>query len=190
MANQQDKQKQDINLNPPDPANIGTPSASPGAAGSNEVFISLSKQDLLDLIREGRRDPQMEAKIDAEAKRVDIRRRQMVALAKRDEEAKVARQALCQHRKPNGEETSGGQPFSDGIFRVICTRCQKILRSYWTPEIAQGMAIKEKMDALGLTDNDVKKHMAVDGEDNPLDQSDDFALGMPRGVHSPSLTTK
>lgn len=188
MANQQDKQnKQDINLNPPNPdlAQAQIPQHDP-----NEVFISLSKQDLLDIIREARHDPNVEAKLETEARRVDIRRRQMVALAKRDEEAKVARQALCRHRKPNGEETAGGQEFSDGRYRVICTRCQKILRSYWSPQIAQGMAIKERMDTLGITDDDVKRHMAVDGEGNPLsDTPDDFALGMPRGVHSPSLTT-
>lgn len=155
------------------------------------MMVTLTKDALIELIREARRDPGKEAEIEAEAKRVLARRQQMVALAAQDERAKKLRQERCGHRKPNGEPTIGGQEFSDGRVRMFCLRCQVILREYWSPEVAKGMAIQQKMSELGITDDDVRQAMEVKGEGDPAaDAPDDFALAVPRGVHRPSLTTE
>jgi hypothetical protein len=159
-------------------------------SADDQVGVFLTKDALIELLREARRDPDLEAKVNAEARRVAIRRDQMIQIAKADEAAKKARQASCAHRKPNGEETSGGQEFSDGRVRIFCLRCQKTLRSYWSPEFAKGMALARKMEELGVTEEDLNAAMEMEGEGDPRrDQPDDFSLSVPRGVHKPSLTT-
>jgi hypothetical protein len=153
--------------------------------------MQLSKADLIEIIRESRRDPAKEAKDQAEADRQNSRRAQMVKIARADEKARKSRESQCQHKKPNGEETSGGQEFSDGRVRIFCLRCQKVLREYWAPAVAQGMAIAAKMGALGVTDEDIRKFMDFKGEGDPnKDVADDFALGMPKGNFAPDLTTE
>lgn len=170
------------------------PNAQDGAEIQPETVpqptIMLTRDALIELIREARRDPALEQKLQAEADRVQRRRVQMVRIAKADEASRIARQAACRHRKPNNEETSGGQTFSDGRVRIFCLRCQKVLREYWAPEVAQGMAIAKKMDELGLTEDDIKAAMEFKGEGDPaFDAQDDFALSVPRGVGRASLTT-
>ena len=171
----------------PDPAaaQVPGPDAEPSA------FLTLTREGLVDLLREVRRDPVRDAKDAAETQRIKVRRDQMVRIARQDEASKKARQDNCTHRKPNGEEASGGQEFSDGRVRRFCLRCQKILREYWAPSVAQGMAIQSKMEQLGITDDDVRAHMDFRGVgDAAQDQPDDFALAFPRGVMNPDLTTE
>src|SRR6516162_7827228 len=86
---------------------------APQAADQAEptILMQLSKADLIEIIRESRRDPAKEAKDQAEADRQNSRRAQMVKIARADEKARKSRESQCQHKKPNGEETSGGQEF-------------------------------------------------------------------------------
>lgn len=162
------------------------------AGGEKEpVFISLSPDDLVRIIREARIDPKAEAKEKAEAERLMVRRSQMVALAKRDMEARANRQRICGHRKPDGQESSAQQEYSDGIIRVMCLRCQKILRTHWNPAVYQGMAIQAKMQALGITEDELQELLTkrADGTEPPP-PPDDFALGMPRSVSPAVVTTE
>ncbi len=186
MANHSQNQKPSSSVSSSeggDPESTST-SAAP-------VFMTLTREALLELLREARVDPRREAELEAEGLRVAARRTQMVQIARADEASRQARQAACQHRKPNGEETMGGQEFSDGRVRIFCLRCQKVLRSYWSPTVAQGMAIQSRMTELGLTEQDIRDHMDFQGIGNPTaDLHDDFALGTPRGAFSPDLTTE
>lgn len=133
-------------------------------AHDSSAMVSLTRDDLIAIIREARRDPDKEHAVEAEAKRLSERRNQMVQIAKADERAKQQRQARCQHKKPNNEESSGGQEFSDGRVRIFCLRCQKTLRSYWSPQVAQGIALQRKLDTLGVTEDDLREAMEVDGD--------------------------
>lgn len=163
------------------------------------IFVQLSKEDFLELIREARRDPKQEAKDAAEDRRMQVRRQQMIHLARQDERAKRLRQQQCRHTKPNGEKCVGGQAFSDGRTRLFCLRCQKVLHDFWSPEVAQGMIIAAKLKELGLTEEELERQMREKGV-MPIDEAtnlpgntggmtDDFVLGMPRGNFMPDLTT-
>lgn len=110
------------------------------ATKDDQSGLNLTKQDLQDLltaaVRAGTLPSEEElAAIEAEKSRVERRRKLVRILVARDREAKAKRQAACRHRKPDGEETIGGQPFSDGMIRHICLRCQKIMYEAPTPEL-------------------------------------------------------
>lgn len=148
-----------------------------------EQMVVLTKDALIELLREARRNPAEEARIEAEAARINQRRKQMVQLASQEMKARETAQARCAHRKPNGEECSGGQEYSDGRVRIICLRCQKTLREYWAPGVAQGMALAAKMEELGISEEELQRRMQ--GHDV---RSADIGL-MPGGVQFESLTT-
>ena len=109
-----------------------------------ETLTTLSKSDLKEMITgaavaaaQAARQPTAEelAEREAEAKRKDTRRRLMLKLVQTEERAKLKRQQMCRHQKPDGEQTYGGQAFSDGMNRMICLRCQKIMVEEPTPEL-------------------------------------------------------
>jgi hypothetical protein len=175
----------------PDGPESGLDPVQPLADPSNFSF-TLSKSDLIDIIREAKRpSPDVEAREDKERKRLEDRRQRRLRIAKAETQARINRQKMCRHRKPNGEETVGGQPFSDGRVRMFCLRCQVVLREYWAPEVAQGMAIAKKAATLGITDKDIMEAADFRGEGElKFDEPDDFALAFPRGTMQPDLTTE
>lgn len=169
------------NQKPPDDQNKNVAENTSTTDSDQPVFVTLTHQQLIELMRESRIDPRREEELKAEGIRVANRRAQMVKIARADENAKASRQKMCQHRKPNGEETSGGQEFSDGRVRIFCLRCQKVLREYWSPSVAQGMALAAKMGKLGITEDELLEAMEFKGEGHSSsDTADDFALGHPR----------
>lgn len=165
-------------------------SVDPEEQEAPPMMVTLTKDALIELIREARRDPAREAEVEKEAARIQRRRDQMLNIARHDEKAKAARQSMCGHRKPNGEETSGGQEFSDGKVRIFCLRCQKVLRTYWSPEVARGMAIERKMAELGITDDDVKQAMEIEGDGYNDDDLNPDPFAMPRGAGRAVVTTE
>jgi len=77
-------------------------------------------------------------------------------LAKQDEVARRQREANCGHRKPDNQEASATQEFSDGMVRVFCLRCQKVLRTYLTPAMAQALSIRQRMAALNISEEELE----------------------------------
>lgn len=172
-----------------------TSTPTPTSAAASTGTLQLTKSDLLELIRESRRpSAEDEAKADALRTHEKKRRARRLLIVKAEQDAAINRRKLCRHMKPNGELAVGGQPFSNGRVIKICLRCQAVIRSYWSPEIARGMAMAKRMEALGITDADmeleIKREMDFTGVGNPsMDDVNDFGQEFPRGVHLPDLTT-
>lgn len=118
----------------------------------NQAAISITKEDLVELVREMRRpDPEHEEKLRKEAEFRKQRALRRVRIAKADEEAKKRREAMCAHRKPNGQPSTGFSEYSNGRVQEMCLRCQKVIREFWKPEVAQGMALQKKLEQFGVT---------------------------------------
>lgn len=121
---------------------------------------NLTFQQMLVLVREANRDPEQEQKRKDEAKRAEARRLTRIRLIRAETANRAKIQAMCRHQKPRGEECSAGQSFSDGIYRDICLRCQKILRSYQTPELQSATDLvkrkfMEKAKELGISEEQI-----------------------------------
>ena len=72
-----------------------------------------------------------------EAKRRELKGK--VELAKSEEQKKEMRKNRCQHTKPDGRKTIGGQIMQDGLVYSICMRCQTEFQPFPpTPEMMQG----------------------------------------------------
>lgn len=132
--------------------------------------IMLTKETLVELVREMRRpDPEHEEKLRLEA---DLKKKRMlrkIRIVKAEEEAKRQREARCGHRKPNGEPSTGYANYSNGRVQEMCLRCQKIIREFWQPEVAQGMALQKKLEKLGVSREEL---------DNIDLSPDDLAVGV------------
>ena len=97
-----------------------------------------------------RQPSEAEVKKEAEEKaRIAQRRITMRRLVETERAAVLKRQSLCTHRKPDGEEASGGQAFSDGTYRKLCLRCQKWLVVQATPEMTLARAELDRLVAAG-----------------------------------------
>jgi hypothetical protein len=89
------------------------------------------------------------AKVAADAADEAEKRAQLLAEADEWRTQRDAMRDNCGHKKPRGEDSVIGKLFSDGVYRVMCLRCQKwIAEIVATPEmISQVM----QADSLGAS---------------------------------------
>lgn len=108
-----------------------------------EIITNLTKQDFQDIITGAAtaaaiaaRAPSAEEEAEKAAERDRRKRRAalMQALVRTQKASELKRRQMCRHKKPDGEEASGGQAFSDGMNRKICLRCQELMVEEPTPE--------------------------------------------------------
>jgi hypothetical protein len=95
-----------------------------------EQSLNLSLDQLKELIADAIRvakepDPATQAKLDEEARQVQVRREEALELARIEIEQRELGWASCSHTKENGKPSIGGQVHSDGLYHPICLRCQK-----------------------------------------------------------------
>ena len=119
---------------------------APSGAMSEEALTRVMAAAMI----AARQPSEAEAKKEAEEKaRLAQRRVTMKRLVETERASILKRQSLCNHRKPDGEEASGGQGFSDGIYRRLCLRCQKWLLIEATPEMTLARAELQRLADAG-----------------------------------------
>ncbi len=102
--------------------------------------------------------PEEAATQEETKKRLAHRRMTMLRLVETEQKSILRRQALCSHRKPDGEVAMGGQPMANGRMYKICLRCQKVLVDEPTQEMT--LAVNE----LQRQANEGKMTISRDGK--------------------------
>lgn len=114
--------------------------------GGGEMLVSVEtlKEMMRTLVTEMRRpDPETEARVAAEKARAEASKKEMQAVVMLDFAVKQCLWGVCehkdkrlrdrggecyavacQHKKPDGRASIGGQVNSDGLIHPICLRCQ------------------------------------------------------------------
>ena len=69
-------------------------------------------------------DEDTKRKLAEEKERMEARRQSMLAVAKAEEKQREDAWRNCNHTKPNGRPSVGGQVHSDGLYHPFCLRCQ------------------------------------------------------------------
>lgn len=125
------------------------PATNPAA-----ITTSLSIQDIAMIVAQAiqaSKEP-TPAEKEAAAKEkadADARREELKAEADEWRQQRIAGQNNCDHKKPRGEDCLIGKLFSDGVYRVMCLRCQKWLSEIRaTPDMVQSIMQAEN---LGLS---------------------------------------
>lgn len=121
---------------------------------STTATISLTKDDLANIVAAAVRaalapSPEEQAKKDAEAATLEEKRLQMVKDANEWLVQREQMQASCDHKKPRGEDAFIAKLYSDGVYRVMCLRCQKFVTE--TVANQQQIAMIIQSENLGVS---------------------------------------
>ena len=90
----------------------------------SEQMVSFTAAQFMEMIKELRKpdDETLEKKAEA-AKRLELQKKQMIALAQLETATRERRQKACSHKKQDGNTLWAGQIHSDGKYHPICLRC-------------------------------------------------------------------
>lgn len=104
--------------------------------------MGMTREELIELVRELRKpDQETLDKKEAERKKLEQDRKQMIQLAELELRTKRARQSNCNHKKEDGRTALAGQVHSDGKIHPICLHCHIELTPQDPPRelLAQGI---------------------------------------------------
>lgn len=112
---------------------------------TGQATITLSANDIASIVAQAIRaskEPSADEqkKLDTEKLNKELQRAQWKAEAEDWQVQKELVQAQCDHKKPRGEDSMVGKLFSDGVYRIMCLRCQKFMAEVKaTPEMLQAV---------------------------------------------------